>query len=94
MKTRAEYIAKTKVQLDELNVSMAVMEAKAKQASADMQAQYMEGIEALRKQSAHAFDKLEELKSASEDKWEDMVDGVEKVRDAFSESYKHFKSKF
>ncbi len=94
MKTRADYIAAMKVQLDELNVSMAVLEAKAKQASADMQVQYKSGIDTLRKQQAIALDKLEELKQAGDDSWEHMIDNMEKVRDAFIDSYKHFKSQF
>jgi hypothetical protein len=94
MKTRADYIAAMKVQLDELNVSMAVLEAKAKQASADMQAKYKSGIDTLRKQQVQALDKLEELKQAGDDSWEHMIDNMEKVRDAFVDSYKHFKAQF
>ncbi len=94
MKSRAEYIAAMKVQLEDLNVSMAVLEAKAKQASADMQVQYSSGMESLRKQQAAAMDKLEELKDAGDESWEHMIDNMEKVRDAFVDSYKHFKSKF
>ena len=46
----------------------------------------------LREQSVHAKAKMEELKAASEDRWDAMVAEMEKVRDAFVHSFSYFKS--
>jgi hypothetical protein len=92
MKTRDAYITAMKQQLDELNDSMAAMEANAKQAGEAVQDKYKAGIDELRKQKAMAFNKLDELKNAGDDSWDHMVASMEKVRDAFAHSYNYFKS--
>lgn len=92
MKTREAYIAAMKKQLDELNESMAALEANAQQANEAVQDKYKAGIDELRKQKALAFDKLDELKTTGDDSWDHMVASMEKVRDAFSHSYNYFKS--
>jgi hypothetical protein len=92
MKTREAYIAAMKSQLDELNASMAAMEAKAQEAGESVQDKYKSGIDELRKQKALAFDKLEELKASGETSWDEMVASMEKVRDAFIHSVNYFKS--
>ena len=46
----------------------------------------------LRAQSVHAKAKMDELKSAGEDRWDAMVAEMEKVRDAFVHSFSYFKS--
>ena len=38
--------------------------------------------------------KLDELKSASEDKWDALVAEMDKIRDAFVHSFHYFKSRF
>ncbi len=92
MKTREAYIAAMKKQLNALNESMAALEANAQQANEAVQDKYKAGIDELRKQKVLAFNKLDELKTAGDDSWDQMVASMEKVRDAFSHSYNYFKS--
>lgn len=92
MKNRDEYIAKMKLQLDELNAAMNQLEAKTQEAKQDAREKYKAEMSKLRQQSQLAFDKLDELKAAGEDSWENMVAGTEKVRDAFIHSFHYFKS--
>lgn len=86
------YIAKMKLQLDELNVKMNELDAKAQEAKADVRDQYREEIRKLRHQSKLAVAKLEAVKAAGENSWEAMVAEMEKMRDAFSHSFHYFKS--
>ncbi|MBL0121569.1 MAG: hypothetical protein IPP88_02185 [Betaproteobacteria bacterium] len=92
MSKRDAYIAKMKLQLDELNDNMTKVEAKAKEAKAEALDKYKEEMSKLRKQSKLAVAKMEELKATSEDTWETMVAEMEKVRDAFTHSFHYFKS--
>lgn len=92
MTKRDEYTAKMKLQLDELDAKMDQLEAKAKNAKEDVRAKYQEEMTNLRQQSKLAKAKLQEVKAASEDKWDAMVAEMEKVRDAVIHSYRYFKS--
>ena len=92
MTKRDEYIAKMKLQLDELDANMDKLEAKAKEAKDDARAKYQEEMTKLRHQSKVAKGKLDELKAAGDEKWEAMVAEMEKVRDAVRHSFNYFKS--
>jgi ATP/maltotriose-dependent transcriptional regulator MalT len=91
MTKKQAFVAKMKLQLDELNAMISVLEAKAPEAKVGTRAQYKEEIKKLRHQSTLAADKLDELKAAGEDAWETMVDEMEEVRDAFKHSFNYFK---
>ena len=92
MTTRDVYIEKMKTQLDELNASMAKLQADAKEAKEDAKDKYQEEMAKLRHQSDLALSKLNDLKAATEDTWETMVAEMEKIRDAFKHSFSYFKS--
>ncbi len=92
MSKRDEYIAKMKLQLDELDAKMDSLEAKAEDAKDDAIAKYKQEMADLRHQSKLAKGKLEEMKAATEDGWETMVAEMEKIRDAFKHSFSYFKS--
>ena len=92
MTPKNEYIGQMTLQLDELEVKMNEVEARAHQASEDARARYQSEMAGLRRQSKLAMSKLEALKATSEDTWESMVAEMEKVRDAFTHSFSYFKS--
>lgn len=92
MTKRDAYVAKIKLQIDELNAMISALEAKAHDVRVGTHAQYKEEIKKLRHQSKLAEDKFDELKASGEDAWESMVDEMEKVRDAFKHSFNYFKS--
>jgi hypothetical protein len=54
---------------------------------------YQAEMAKLKKQSQVAKGKLDELKPASEDKWDAMVAETDKIRDAFVRSFDYFKSR-
>lgn len=92
MSKRDLYIEKIKLQLDALNLKMGEVELKAKEAREDAREKYKMEMAKLREQSTLAVAKLDEMKAAGEDTWEAMVVQMEKVRDAFTHSFKYFKS--
>lgn len=92
MSKRDEYVEKIKLQLDELNAKMTVLENKAQDAKDDARDKYKEEMRKLRHQSKLAVAKLDELKAVGEDSWTSMVSEMEKVRDAFKHSFNYFKS--
>ena len=92
MTKRDEYIQKMKSQLDALNATLDEVEAKAQDAKEQARAKYREEVARLRHQSKVAAAKLEDLKSAGEDRWEAMVAEMDKMRDAFVHSFHYFKS--
>lgn len=92
MSKRDEYIAATKLQLDELNATLSKLEAKAKEVKEDARDQYHEEMRKLRQQSKLAVGRFDEMKAAGEESWEAMVAEMEKVRDAFKHSFNYFKS--
>ncbi len=92
MSKRDDYIAKMKLQLDELDAQMTKLEAKAQDAKDDARDKYKQEMANLRHQSKLAKGKLDDLMAAGEDKWDALVAEMEKVRDAFKHSFSYFKS--
>jgi hypothetical protein len=92
MSQRDIYIDKMKLQLDELNTTIEGWEAKAHDARVEARHAYREELTKLQEQSRAASSKLDEMKTAGTESWDKMVAEMDKVRDAFSHSFKYFKS--
>jgi phage shock protein A len=92
MSKRSEYIEKMKLQLDELNRKLDELEAKKNAASAEAGKKFDEQMAELRMLSGKARVKLNEIREASEDRWESLVAEGEKVQKAFVHSFNYFKS--
>ncbi len=94
MSKRDAYVDKMKAQLDGLNEKMNTLEAKAQEAKGEAREKYQAEMTKLKNQSQVAKSKLDEIKSAGEDKWDAVVAEMDKVRDAFVHSFNYFKSHF
>jgi predicted nucleic acid-binding Zn-ribbon protein len=92
MQSRTAYIEKMKHELDELNVKLIELEFAAANIQDDTRRRYDEEIAKVRVHSDLAKEKLTKLKESSEDSWKTMVTDVEKIRDAFINSFHYFKS--
>lgn len=92
MSKRDEYIETVKHQLDEMNANMNQLEAKAQAAREDARDKYKEELVKMRQQSKLAVAKQDELKTAGEESWDNIVTEMEKVRDAFVHSFRYFRS--
>lgn len=73
------YQQKLQAQLDEWSADIDKLKAKARQADADAQIDYNQEIENLKAYQAQANAKLSELKSASDDAWQDLKSGTEEA---------------
>jgi len=89
---RDTYTAKIKHQLDALNDDIDSLERKGHEANQAAHARYAADLAKVREESAKASAKLAELKASGESSWDAMVAEMEKIRDAFSHSYKDFKA--
>lgn len=72
MSMKKAYEEKLQAQLDEWNAEIEKLKAKADKAEADAKIEYYEQIEKLREQQQEAQAKLNELRRAGEDAWEDL----------------------
>lgn len=92
MLNKDAYIAKMKLQLHQLEVKMDALEIKAKDTKDAAHEKYAEEMTNLRQQSKLAKAKFNDLVDTGEEKWESMVEEMDKVRDAFVHSFNYFKS--
>jgi chromosome segregation ATPase len=92
MSQRDIYINQMKLQLDELNLQMGKLEARAEEAREDLRTSYKTEMAKLHQQSELAKAKLAELQASGETAWDGMVSEMDKVRDAFVHSFRYFKS--
>jgi hypothetical protein len=92
MTSRDIYITKMKLQLDELNLQMGKLEARAQEAREDVRDKYQAEMKKLHAQSELAKTRLADMQTNSESAWDNMVAEMDKVRDAFVHSFSYFKS--
>ena len=94
---KTAYTRKTEAKLEEAKGKLAVVKAKIKGTAADGQ---IEAVELLQKAEAQADSqfakvqrRLERLKDAGDDSWEDLKDGTESAWEDLSESIKKIVSR-
>jgi chromosome segregation ATPase len=92
MSRRDEYVQKMKHQFDELNTQISELEAKGAAAQAEFKDKHQDQIAQVREHYHSALAKMAEVKDASEDKWESLVDEGEKLNKALVHSFNYFKS--
>ena len=89
------YEEKLDAQLKEWSAQLALLKAKADNAKVDAKNEYDKTIEVLKHKQDDAATKLRELKTASDDIWEDIKTGAEKVwtevKIAFHDASSRFK---
>jgi hypothetical protein len=97
MLSRDEYVQKLKSQIDQWNAEASKWEAKAKQATAGMQAELARQLEQYRARRDAAMGELRRLQSASADAWQDMMRGADaamkSIQETFDKARRNFESK-
>ena len=92
---RKAYEEKLDAQLEEWNAQIALLKARADKARAEAKIEYYKTIEALQYKQDEARAKLDELKTAGDEAWEDLKTGAEKawaeVKSAFRDAIAKFK---
>lgn len=94
MKTRDDYIAKLKTQLDRWSADVTKWEAQANSAKADLKKQYAKQLEILRAQREVARYNLRLVEDASATAWTDLSKGADeawaRMREAIANARSHF----
>ena len=91
---RKAYEEKLDAQLEEWNAHIALLKARADKAKAEMKIEYYKTIEALQRRQDEARAKLDELKTAGDEAWEDLKTGAEKAWDEVKAAFHSAASKF
>jgi chromosome segregation ATPase len=94
MSNRDEYLQKLKTKLDEWDADIDQLEAKAREAQSDAQAQYHRQIESMREMRDEAVKRYGEMQNATADAWEAMAKGSEKAWSAWLAAFDEARSKF
>mgnify|MGYP000314631334 CR=1 FL=1 len=94
MSNRDAYIEKMKARIDEWNADIAKLEARARQAEADMKIKYEEQLETMRQQREHAREKMHEIQHASEEAWESLRHGMESAWDSMTKAFRDAADRF
>ncbi len=94
MSMKDAYEKKLQAKLDEWSADIDKLKAKADSAEADAQLEYYKEIEELRTMQETASKKLDELRDASDDAWEDLKAGIDSAWDSLSRSIKSAASRF
>lgn len=94
MSAKEAYIKKLRANLDEWRADIIKLKAQAERAESEAQLSYYKEIEELRTRQEEARDKLDELREASDDAWEDMKIGLDKAWDDINQAMKRAVSRF
>ncbi len=94
MENRDQYVEKMKAKLDELNLEIKKLEAKAQGAKADAQIKYSDEIETIKKNRDDAAEKLKEMQSAGGEAWKDLKIGFDASWSILEDAFKSAKSRF
>ncbi len=76
---RKAYQERLDAQFKEWNAQISLLKARADKTRAEAKGEYYKIIEALQKKVDDARPKLQELKTASDEAWEDLKSGAEKA---------------
>lgn len=76
MLARNEFVAKTQQELDELNVKLVELKDKAKVLTGEAKAKIDQQVQNLEQEQKTAAQKLDELKAATGEKWNELKAGV------------------
>jgi uncharacterized coiled-coil DUF342 family protein len=91
---RDEYVAKMKAKLDEWNTQIDELEAKARQAKAQVAQEHQERIVDLKRKRDQAQEKLKEVQEAGEDAWKTLTSGAERVWENMASTLRESKDAF
>ena len=94
MESRNAYQAKLTAQLHLWNARLATWKAQADIAQADMHIAMQHQIDALHSRQQDMYQKLEALKEATDESWEELKTGIGKAWDACKEAFDNAAAKF
>lgn len=94
MSMKQAYVKKVQARLNEWDVDIEKLKARAEEAEADAKITFHQQIGALREEQREAQAKLDELRASGDDAWEDMKAGVQNAWDSLEKAAKDAMSRF
>ena len=94
MVNREEYVAKMKQQLDQFNAQMAAWESAARDAKTEARTELKKQIGILKSRIDDMAFRMELLKGASAEAWQEVARGAEEARKAMQVSFERARAKF
>ncbi len=94
MGMKEAYEQKLQAQLDEIALEIEKLNIKANKAEADTKLEYYKEIDNLKALQEQAKIKLDNIKTASGDAWEDLKTGMDSAWQSLSEAVKSANSRF
>jgi hypothetical protein len=91
---RKAYEEKIDAQLKEWSAEIALLNAKADKARAEAKTEYYKTIESLQGKQDKVRMKLQEIRTAGDDAWEDLKNGAENVWTEVNSAFQSATSKF
>ena len=89
---KAEYAAKIRAELVELNKELDQLSAKVESSSASAKAEAKAKLQDVRDRVARLSDKLDNVQNATESTWEEVKSGVKNGYEEVKDSFKQFRS--
>jgi predicted small secreted protein len=91
---KEEYQRSLTAQMQELDVKIDELKAKAGRASDSVKAEFARDMEALDRQKAVLAEKMEAVKSSSASKWNEVKAGANSAMDSVKQTYEKAKARF
>lgn len=92
MSRRDEIVTQLKAQIDEVNQRIGDIEARVDQLKGDAESTYRQRLEDMRDRERRLRGKLQELRDAGEDRWDQLRAEAETLQTALQRSFNYFKS--
>lgn len=94
MSKRDEFVAQMQAKLEEWNAEIDELEARARKQKAQATADYHARLAELKGKRDEAAEKLKEVQNASEDAWESLKTGAERIWDDVKQTVQDTKKAF
>lgn len=94
LENRDAYVRKLKAKIDEWNVDIDKLAAKARQLKEEKEIEYRDQIEALRSRRGEMEEKIAALRKSGESTWEELRKNVETSWEALKEGYAAAKDRY
>ncbi|AGA32844.1 putative conserved coiled coil protein [Thioalkalivibrio nitratireducens DSM 14787] len=94
MSDRDAYLEKMKARIDEWNAEVARLEAKAREAEADMRLKYDAQLKEMREQRDALEERLRDMQRAGEESWRRVRDGMEAAWDEMTRAFREAADRF
>jgi predicted nuclease with TOPRIM domain len=91
---RDEYVQRIKAKLDEWNSEIDRLEDQARQKEADAQTHIQEQIDKVKAKRQTAEEKLDDVRQAGGDAWQDLKSGLELATEAVGDALRSARSRF